>query len=252
MYGDPNVRITDRPDGWAGTREFSWGGIQVQYLREWEIRGCSANLPTPTPTPTPTRIAWPTYTVLVPVCETADPVPVIGIGSEYVAIGSSVTVYPDDGATGDFETVYEVINAGQAFGVRYTGRMTLPIIDRVLIRVVGGSGFGVPMVWVEVTTCSLAASLFPTPLVVPREDIQDVVVGAEYVSTSCYAIMPSLDLSITIPFVDTINYYYEGFGVCLRKHAVALRWGDWDLIAVIIPLLSFAFLWIIFYLFRRG
>jgi hypothetical protein len=256
MFGDPYFSTPYSSNGLGGTYQLEFGGVMVNYITTWEVRGCGNAPPTPTPfptpTPTPTAIPWPTYTVLAPICETSDPVPLSGVGAEYVAIGSSVSITPDEGATGDPGTIYEVINPGMPYGTRYTGKMTLPVIQRALIRVVGGTGLGLPMVWVEVTTCTFGTDLRPTPLTVQPDDIKEVVAGAQYVGTTCYTIMPSISVTIPIPFADPVNYAYDGFGVCLRKYNLTLRWGDWDAIAIAFPIIAFAFLWAIFHIFRRG
>jgi len=262
MYSDPNA-YTPRssPGYWSGSRQIEFWGIMFQYIRGWEIRGCGSVPPTPTPTPTltptPTRIPWPTSTGFYFICETSDPVPVFGLGTEYVAIGSSVRITMDEGASGDPDTVYEVINPGSSWGARYSQPMTFPLIGSALIRIVGGSGFGVPGVWVEVETCSAGIDLRATPLV-PSEltpnsdDIRPVEAGATYISTSCYSIMPSVSINITIPGFDPIAFDYGGFGVCVDRFRLMLRWGSFDIIAIVVPLLSFAFLWAVYQIFRRG
>jgi hypothetical protein len=256
MYDNPYFSSPHSAQGLGGTYELSFGGIMLNYVHNWEVRGCGNTPPTPTPfpTPTPTRtpIPWPTYSVLAPVCETSDPVPLSGVGTEYVAVGSSVKIYPDEGASGDPQTIYEVINPGMSYGTRYTGEITLPLIQSALIRVVGGSGLGLPFVWVEVTMCTFGIDLRPTPLTVQPDDIREVVAGASYAGTTCYTIMPSISVTIPIPFGDPINYAYDGFGVCLRKYNLSLRWGNWDAIAIASPIIAFAFLWAIFHIFRRG
>jgi hypothetical protein len=256
MFNDPYFSTPYSSQGFAPTYQLEFGGIMVNFIGQWEVRGCSDVPPTPTPSPfpTPTRtpIPWPTTVVLIPECTTSDPVALIGVGEEYLAEGSSVVIYPDEGATGDPGTIYEVLNPGQSVGIRYTGTMTLPLLSRALIRVVDGTGYGIPMIWVKVTTCTLGTALQPTPMALSPEDVKPVVVGAEYVGTTCYTIMPSVSVTIPIPWGDPIDYAYDGFGVCLRKHNLSLRWGDWDVIAIIFPLFAFAFLWVLFYLFRRG
>jgi hypothetical protein len=235
----------------------------INYIREWEIRGCGNVPPTPTPTPTPTitptptRIPWPTSVGFQVVCETADPVPVFGIGAEYVAIGTSVRITMDEGASGDPQTTYEVINPGSSWGMRYSQPITLPLIGSALIRIVAGSGYGVPGVWVEVETCSTGINLLPTPLVPTSlqpspDDIRPVETGATFLSTSCYAIMPAVSINITIPGFDPIAFSVGGFGVCVNRYRLVLRWGDFDVIAIITPILFFALFWAVYQIFRRG
>jgi len=110
------------------------------------------------------------------------------------------------------------------------------------------------MVWVEVRTCLLPgmAHLAPTPLALRDGDVQPVAVGTSYVGTSCYTIMPSVTLDVPIPGLDNLRWSWGGFGVCLAKYAVSLRWGQIDVMGLVWPLLAFAGFWVIFRLFRRG
>jgi len=258
MYGNSYFSTPDfssSPFYVVGQHRLEFGGIMVESVGRWEIRACGNFVyePTPTPTSLPTRtpIPWPTSSSLSFDCQTSEPVDLVDVGAEYVATGDHVHIYFDSGASGDQRTIYEVIQPGQVVGVRYTQEMTLPLNHHALIRVVGGSGLGIPWVIVETTTCDVP-SLFPTPLVVPHEDVKPIHVGSSYVGTSCYTIMPSISFQVSPPFTDPVGFSYGGFGICLRKHAVDFRWGDWDLMGLIMPLLMFSFLWIIFRLFRRG
>jgi len=262
MYDNPyfsTPNFSSTPWYIVGQHQLEFGGIMINSIGTWEVRACGTYQPqTPTPTPTRTPIPWLVSTSIAYNCQTSDPTILQDLGAEYVATGSSVHIYYDQGASGDPGTIYEVIQPGQAYGVRYTQEMTLPLTPQALIRIVGGSGSGIPMVLIETTTCTIPnliptpIALVPTPLVVPHEDIKPVTVGAEYVGTDCYTIMPSVNIDISVPFASPFQYSYGGFGVCLRKHAISFRWGDYDLMAIVMPLLMFAFLWLVYNLFRRG
>ena len=252
------VQTAINTSGWGGIREIKFGGVWLDYVRDWTLYACGSPPPTPTPslpTPTPTPLV-----ADGPGCESR-------VGEPPQWVTGSLTIYGPP-AGWYVITVYEDQGASGAQGVRWRlersgGYITPPPEERrgnssfdigvgqsATITILGADGPGVPGVWVAVS--AVCGGLEATPVAPFPEDIQTVEFGVVEEGQECPIELPRVVFTFSPPFLPSFSFDFEGVRICFVIKRLLLGWGSFNVMDWAIPLLSLGFVWTAWLSLRRG
>ena len=258
MDNEPWVQTGFSVRGWGGIREIRFGGVRLDYVRDWTLYACGSPPPTPTPslpTPTPTPMI-----ATGPGCESR-----VGEPAEWIT--GSLTIYGPP-AGWYVITVYEDPGASGAQGVRWRltrsgGYITPPPEERfgnasfdvrsgesATITILGADGPGVAGLWVGVS--AVCRGLEATPIAPGQDDIQPVEFGVEEEGFDCPIELPRVVFVFTPPLLPGFTFDFEGVQICFVYKRLLLRWGNFNAMDWAIPLLSLGFVWTAWLSLRRG
>jgi len=252
------VQTAINTSGWGGIREIKFGGVWLDYVRDWTLYACGSPPPTPTPslpTPTPTPLV-----ADGPGCESR-------VGEPPQWVTGSLTIYGPP-AGWYVITVYEDQGASGAQGVRWRlersgGYITPPPEERrgnssfdvrsgeaATITILGADGPGVPGLWVAVSAVCLGVEA--TPVAPTADDIQPVEFGVIEEGQECPWELPRVVFTFSVPLLPQISLDFPGVRICFVYKRLLLGWGGFNAIDWAIPLLALGFVWSAWLALRRG